>query len=301
MKSTARLPLAFLLAVIFALFVPATSSAQERLCDPSFEDCYSPLLQLVRNENNGLDVAFYMIELPTLADDVIARKNAGVRVRIVVEPRGNLKFPQNQPLIDKLNAAGIPLRYKLGDGIVHVKLALFAGQNKVLFTGSNFGDADVAPYVPFDNYVDGAWYFTDDPSVVNSFKTRFDDIWTNTVLYGNYSNINGPLTRTYPTLPIDPAMNFVPNSNVAEDYGTRTIAELDRETQKIDITMYRVTDVGIVDALLRAVARGVPVRLLAEPNEYRFDASRLGAEFTGPYNVDRLYAAGVQVRMRKHL
>ncbi len=50
-----------------------------------------------------------------------------------------------------------------------------------------------------------------------------------------------------------------------------------------------------------AVARGVPVRLLAEPHEYRFDASRLGAEFTGPYNVDRLYAAGVQVRMRKHL
>jgi hypothetical protein len=45
----------------------------------------------------------------------------------------------------------------------------------------------------------------------------------------------------------------------------------------------------------------VEVRLLAEPNEYRFDASRTGAELTGPYNVDRLYAAGVQIRMRKHL
>ncbi len=64
--------------------------------------------------------------------------------------------------------------------------------------------------------------------------------------------------------------------------------------------MYRLTDVGICDALLRALARGVPVRLLAEPHEYRFDASRLGAEFTGPYNVDRLYAAGVQIQMRKH-
>ncbi len=74
-------------------------------------------------------------------------------------------------MIDKFKAAGIPMRYKLGDGIIHVKLALFAGQNKVVFTGSNFGDADVAPYEPFANYVDGAWYFSDDPAVVNSFKT----------------------------------------------------------------------------------------------------------------------------------
>src|SRR6185503_15319708 len=88
--------------------------------------------------------------------------------------------------------------------------------------------------------------------------------------------------------------------NTAEDYGARMIAELDRENQKIDLTMYRITEVGIVDALLRAKARGVPVRLLAEPHEYRFDAGRLGAEFTGPYNMDRMLAAGVQIKMRNH-
>ena len=69
-----------------------------------------------------------------------------------------------------------------------------------------------------------------------------------------------------------------------------------RKNQQIDITMYRLKDVGICDALLRALARGVPVRLLAEPKEYRFDGSRVGAELTGPYNVDRLHAAGVQIR-----
>src|SRR5690349_13880570 len=300
MKPTSRLPLALVLAVIFALLLPATAPAQERLCDPSFEDCYSPLLDLVRNENNGLDVAFYMIELPTLADAIIARYQAGVPVRLIVEPRADVKFPMNQPLLDKFQAAGIPMRYKLGDGIIHAKEIVFAGQNKVVFTGSNFGDADVAPYVPYDNYVDGAWYFSDDPSVVNSFKKRYDDLWTDTTLYGNYANVSSALTRRYPTFPIDPALNFLPNNNAAEDYGARTIAQIDQETQKIDLTMYRLTDNSICDALLRAVARGVPVRLLAEPAEYRFDASRLGAEFTGPYNVDRLYAAGVQIRMRKH-
>src|SRR5688572_10074766 len=282
------------------LLASPSTPAQERLCDPSWEFCYDQIRQLVRSETVGIDMAFYMIELPGLVDEVIARHNAGVRVRLVVEPRGSIKFPQNQPLLDKLQAAGIPMRYKVGDGIVHVKQALFAAQNTVLFTGSNFGDADVGPYAQFENYVDGAWYFTNDPAVVNSFKTRYDDIWTNTTLYGNYAIITGPLTRRYPTFAIDPSVNFVPNSNPAEDYGARMIAELDRENQKIDLTMYRVTDVGIVDALLRALARGVPVRLLAEPHEYRFDISRLGAEFTGPYNMDRMFAAGVQIRMRKH-
>src|SRR6185503_4916273 len=291
----------FLVIIAFLLLTSQPATAQERLCDPSFENCYSPLMDLVQNETLGLDIEFYMIELPSLADAIIARHQAGVPVRITVAPRANLKFAQNQPLLDRFQAAGIPMRYKLADAFVHVKVMIFASQNKVVFTGSNFGEADVAPYVPFQNYVDGAWYFSDDPAVVNSFKTRYDDVWTNTATYGNYANISGPLTRKYPTFPIDPSVNLLPNANPAEDYGARTIAQIDLETQKIDLTMYRVTDIGICDALIRALGRGVPVRLLAEPREYRFDASRLGAELTGPYNIDRMYAAGVQIRMRKHL
>ena len=179
-----RVRLAFTcwLVISFYLLTPPVSSAQDRLCDPSFENCYWPLLELVQKETTGIDMAFYMIELPGLVDAVISRHQAGVPVRLIVEPRGNLKFPQNGPLIDKLKAAGIPMRNKLGDGIVHVKLMLLAGQNKVVFTGSNFGDGDVAPFEPYANYVDGAWYFAADPAVVNSFKTRYDDLWTNTTL-----------------------------------------------------------------------------------------------------------------------
>lgn len=253
-KPAIRLVLIFSFVITIALFAPRVSSAQERLCDPSFENCYWPLLDLIRAENSGLDVAFYMIELPELADTIIARYQAGVPVRLIVEPRADLKFPMNQPLLDKFKAAGIPMRYKLGDGIIHAKEIVFAGQNKVVFTGSNFGDADLSPYVPYDNYVDGAWYFSDDSAVVNSFKTRFDDLWTDATLYGNYANVSGALTRRYPSFSIDPAMNFLPNKNLAEDYGARTAAQIDQETQKIDLTMYRITDNTICDALLRAVA-----------------------------------------------
>jgi len=277
-----------------------SSLAQERLCDPSFEDCYAPLIQAVQVESVGIDMAFYWIELPELADAIIKRHQAGVPVRITVEPRANLKVPGNQVLLDRFKAAGIPMRYKLGDGIVHLKMLLLAGQRKVVFSSSNFGDGDVRPFTPYVNYVDGAWYFCDDPAVVNSFKTRYDDVWTNTIAYGNYANVSSQLARRYPTYPIDPSLNFLPNANASEDYAARTIALIDQEQQRIDLTMYRVTDAYICDALIRAVARGVPVRLLAEPLEYRFDTSRVGAELTGPYNVDRLHAAGVQIKMRKH-
>src|ERR1043165_8158005 len=287
--------------LVFFLLGIQLVAAQERLCDPSFEDCYTPLLQTVQAETAGIDVALYMIELPGLADAIISRYQAGVPVRLTVELRASAKFPLNQTLLDRFKAAGIPMRYKLGDGIVHAKMLLFAGQNKVVFSSSNFGDGDLRPYEPYANYVDGAWYFSDDPIVVNSFKTHYDDVWTNTSLYGNYANVSDAPERKYQTCPIDPSLDFVPSKNPADDYGARTIALIDRETRKIDITMYRLTEPRICDALIRALARGVEVRLLAEPNEYRFDASRTGAELTGPYNVDRLYAAGVQIRMRRHL
>src|SRR5215218_3330218 len=145
--------------VALVLLVSPPSRAQERLCDPSWEDCYTPLSQLVNAETAGIDMVFYMIELPGLTDAVIARHQAGVPVRITVEPRANLKFPENQPLLDRLAAAGVPMRYKLGDAFVHAKVLLLAGQNKVVFTGSNFGEGDVEPYDPYNNYVDGAWYF----------------------------------------------------------------------------------------------------------------------------------------------
>src|SRR6476646_2172593 len=285
----------------FLLLSHHSPSAQERLCEPSFEDCYTPLLNAIQAESAGIDFAFYWIELPDVADAIIRRYQAGVPVRLTVEPRANLKVPNNQTLLDRFRAAGIPMRFKLGDGIVHAKMLLLAGQNKVIFSSSNFGDADVRPYDPFANYVDGVWYFSDDPAVVNSFKTHYDDIWTNTTLYGDYANITAPLSRRYQTFAIDRSLNFLPNQNGLEDYSLRTIFQIDQENRQIDLTMYRVTDPHICDALLRAVARGVRVRLLAEPLEYRFDASRTSAELTGPYNVDRLFAAGVQIKMRKHL
>src|ERR1044072_6614079 len=134
----------FILACILSTVLP--SQAQERLCDPSFEDCYTPLVKAVQAETAGIDFAFYGIELPGLEDAIIRGNQAGVAVRITVEPRANEKFPGYQAILDKFQAAGIPMRYKLTDGIVHVRMMLLAGQNTIVFSISNFDDLNLRTY-----------------------------------------------------------------------------------------------------------------------------------------------------------
>ncbi len=95
----------------------------------------------------------------------------------------------------------------------------------------------------------------------------------------------------YDRFPIDPEVNFSP----AESFRTRAVQRYDAEPQGIDVIMYRVTDPAHADAMIRAVQRGVPVRLITEPEQYR-DPVR----YWHSYNIDRMYAAGVAVRQRAH-
>jgi phosphatidylserine/phosphatidylglycerophosphate/cardiolipin synthase-like enzyme len=178
------------------MFVAAQpAAAQERLCDTAFEDCRQPLWTLIDGENVGIDVAFWFMQDTSYATKLINKHNAGVPVRILVDPRANPTYAGNESILNQLKAAGIPMRYKVGGGILHWKMMLFAGQNKVEFSGANFSPNFFVPSTPYQNYIDEAIYFTDDPAVVNSFKTKYDDHWTDTTNFANYGNITGSLTR----------------------------------------------------------------------------------------------------------
>lgn len=276
-------------------FTPQKASAQERLCDTSFEDCRQALWDLMDAETQGIDFSLWFIQDSSYATKLINKFNAGVPVRILCDPRANPIYGGNQAILDQLRNAGIPMRYKVGGGILHFKMMLFAGQNKVEFSGANYSPDFFVPAVPFQNYIDEAIYFTDDPSVVNSFKTKFDDLWTDTVNYANYANITGALTRRYPVFPKDPELNFPPSADDSEDFYNRTALNMNQENQKIDIIMYRITNDRYTNTTINAVSRGVPVRLLTEQDEYRNPSRPWDS-----YNVDLMYNAGVQIRIRAH-
>ena len=274
--------------VLAVVWLAAPAHASERLCDPAFENCRVPLMTLIQNETVGIDAGFWFMEDNRYADALIAKFRSGVPVRLIVDTRANSSSPMNGTIIDKLAAAGIPIR-RAGSLWLHWKMMLFAGQDVVEFSGANYSPNAFVPDAPYSQYIDEVIYFSDDIDIVNSFKTRFDDIWTSSS-YVNYANVTA-LSRHYPRHAFDPDLNFVPLQN----YATRLVPKYAAETRQIDIVMYRITDRRHTDALIAARQRGVRVRLLTEPLEYR-NPNRLWHA----WNIDRLHFGGVEIMHRAH-
>ena len=285
------------LAILATLFLTGTARAQDHLCDPANEDCRDILIGKIRAEQVSIDVAFWFMEDPWYANELIAKWRSNIPVRIIVDSRANSTYHKNAPILQTLKDAGIPMRERFQSGILHWKMMLFSGQNLVQFSGANYSDDAWSPLAPplYSNYVDEAILFSAKPSIVSSFRTKFDDLWTNETLYRNYANINGPLTRLHGPAggDIDPELNFAP----WEAYANRAVARYNAEpaTGKIDSIIYRITDRRHTDAIIAAFQRGVPVRIISEPNQYR-DPTRQWHS----WNIDRMYMAGIPIRHRKH-
>jgi regulation of enolase protein 1 (concanavalin A-like superfamily)/phosphatidylserine/phosphatidylglycerophosphate/cardiolipin synthase-like enzyme len=268
-----------------------TLQPQERLCDPSFQNCRTDLLTYINQETVGIDAGFWLMDDDRYATALINRFNAGVPVRILMDPRCVSEHEQCQPILDKLKAAGLPMRNRVGGGILHWKMMLFAGQGQVEFAGANYVPFEFVPVTPYVNYTSEVIYYTDDQSVVQSFMRKFDDLWTSTSEFTNYANVTGPLVRKYPTYTQDPELNFPPE----QSYRNRAVSLYNKEMQAIDVIMFRITDVNHTNAMVKAVNRGVPVRLITDETEYR-NPNRLW----DAYNVDIMYHAGVKVKLDAH-
>jgi hypothetical protein len=279
---------------------PAAQGAGEWICDNSYQDCRAPIIDAIKSEpvTGGIDVSFWFMTDWRYVDALIGAWKRGVPVRLIVDLKADSAYAANQAERDRMVAAGIPIRVYTGSAINHWKLFLFAGQRKLNFSAANFANGSYSPVVPYTSYVDEAVYFTNEAAIVNSFQTKFDDRWTNTVKFKNLANIAGPLTRNYPVYPIDPSLNFVPERN----FENRLRTQIDLEGRNpnnpnlvphIDAIIFRITSAKIPDALIARVQAGVPVRLINEKRQYR--STRY---FWDAYNIDRLYKAGVRIKMK---
>jgi len=282
-------------SIVFVVAMTALSAARasalEVMCDTAFEDCRVRVLQLIDAEQVGIDVGFWLMDDQRYVTHLVARKKAGVPVRVVMDTRSLTSYPENQNAFTALQQAGIPMLKKSGGGIMHWKLMVFAGQNTVEFGSANFSPPEVTPVAPYTNYISQTVYYTDDPAIVNSFKTRFDDVWVSTSTYSVYANPPAARTRSYAIYPISPDLNIPPG----QSYTSRLLKLEAAEKQKIDVAMYRITQQSHGDGLIAAFRRGIPVRYIGENREYRL-VSRLWVA----YNMDRIYAAGIPMRVRAH-
>ena len=266
----------------------APSSAQERLCDNSFEDCRAPILALIRAERVGIDVSFWFMTDWRYSSEIIARWRAGVPVRILLDLRSDPGYPAGASIRQNFIDAGIPIRHKTTTGINHWKMILYAGQAKMHFSAANFANGSYSPSTPYTSYVDEAVYFTDDPAIVESFMTKYDDLWTDMHHYATLANVS-TLVRNYPTYPIDAELNFPPD----EDYHDRLIASMRTETAGIDVVMFRMTSRKVPDEMIRRAEAGVPIRLITDRHQYRNTTY-----FWDAYNVDRMFMAGIPIKWK---
>src|SRR5665213_1710106 len=190
------------MAAVMLFSGASPAQAREDLCDSSFQDCRQPLLDLIQAETSEIDVGLWYMEDARYSNLIVQKWQAGVQVRILMDPR---EFPQSasdQSIMNQLQAAGIPMLERIAPGIEHWKAMIFASQNTVYFGSANFSPDEFVAVQPYVNYSDETNYVTDDASVVESFMTEFDNAWVDTTNYAVYANVSGPLVRHYSTYPI---------------------------------------------------------------------------------------------------
>jgi regulation of enolase protein 1 (concanavalin A-like superfamily)/HKD family nuclease len=248
-------------------------------------------LNLIKAETTEIDVGLWFMEDARYSSLLVQKWQSGVKIRVLMDPRVYPQDAEDQQIMSQLQAAGIPMRKRVASGIEHWKAMIFAHQSTVYFGSANFSANAFIYSQPYVNYVDETVYFTNDATVVNSFMTKFDDAWVDTTNYATYANPPATLVRSYPVMSIDPELNFPPG----QDYANRSVSRYNAETQKIDAMMFRITDQRHTNAIIAAKNRGVAVRLIVDPGEYR-NRDRIW----DAWNVDRLYAAGIPIRITTH-
>jgi PLD-like domain len=98
------------------------------------------MIRLMNQEDEGIDVNVLRFESESMADALIARHRAGVRVRVNTESSEYrlLNRPLVSYILDKLYAAGVPLKWRAHSGNNHEKVAIFHQQQVVVRGSSNW-------------------------------------------------------------------------------------------------------------------------------------------------------------------
>jgi len=313
--------------VMIASAMPA--QADDTIFFPAVDNVTAILVDRINRETVRIDMSAWYLTERAISTALVNRFRAGVPVRLLGD---RAALFENDVATKRefywLASQGIPIRLRYQPtwypDIDHWKATIFAGQNLVSFGSANYTPFELAPVSP-NNYKDETVMFSTDPAIVNGFRTKFDRFWNDTTpdpgghvaappYFKNFNDACAlePGCADYRTLFPSPQPMVVNTSRLEPDYplpadivwsqgpafNQRLVAEIDRETTRVDIVIYRLTAASVADALERKVRQGVPVRIIIEPEQYM---NRAWPEYwlTHIY-VDRLLAAGASVKQRAH-
>ena len=317
-----------MLIVTSMLAAGSSAAAQEKMYFPAIDNVRAVLIKHIRAETVRIDMSAWYLTDGELVNALILRHQQGIPIRLIGDRGATFEIdPHTKSAFYRLANAGVPIRLRVNPTwypeIVHWKTMIFVGQNLVEFGSANFTPFELAP-VSATSYKDETALLTNDPVLVNAFKTQFDRMWNDTtreprslIAQPYFMNWAAACAREaacsdFATLYPNPAPMHINTARLEPDhvlppemvwgqgavFNDRLIQEINTETNFVNFVMYRLTVPNIADALIAKHKSGVPVRIIMEPLEY---INRKWPEFwlTHAY-VDKLWAAGIPIKKRIH-
>lgn len=142
----------------------------------------NPMIAEINAENTAIDMVSYRLTVPTLTDALIKRKQAGVAVRVFIEPTQyrNDGYPEYWLVgneTDKLWVAGIPIKIRTHDGLTHMKTLITS--RSALLASSNFTknwERDHNYFIPLASK----------PALYGQMQNEFNRMWNDTAHYTSF-------------------------------------------------------------------------------------------------------------------
>ncbi|WP_216903752.1 phosphatidylserine/phosphatidylglycerophosphate/cardiolipin synthase family protein [Synechococcus sp. CCY 9618] len=261
------------------------------------DDLEALLLESIRGARREILVAVQELSLPAVAQALAERHRRGVRVRVVLENTYSTPWSQQHPVdlpphqrlrqqqlaalgqgdaVAVLQRAGIPLiddtaDGSRGSGLMHHKFLVVDGQ--VVVTGSaNFspscihGDADAPTTRGNVNHL----IRFESPALAGLFAEEFARLWGDGP-GGAPDSRFGIAKGGGPARVVDVAgtpveVLFAPHRRSDPNQGLAWLeAQLARARQRLDLALFVFSGQNLADRLQELHARGVKIRLLADP------------------------------------
>src|SRR4051812_40815793 len=174
------------IAIAFALLVVAgqPASAAEQVYFAAQDNITNVLVQHINAETVRVDMSCWYLTEHAISIALINKFKSGVPVRLIGD-RGSIfeidRLTKNE--FYWLANQGLPIRLRVNPTwypeIDHWKVSIFVGQRQAMFGSANYTPFELAP-ASSTNYKDETVLLSDDSSLVNALKTKFDQFWNDT-------------------------------------------------------------------------------------------------------------------------
>lgn len=218
-----------------------------------------PIVDAIGRASKTLDVALYNLQIDATVEALLKARDRGVKVRVLFDEAH--VYPQAGRQIQAVIDSGIETRAmngRGGTGAMHCKFAVFDGT--LLQTGSaNW--SGFAESFSYENIM-----FVADPDIVGGYGRAFDWMWAQAKPAGQPDAAAAKPSAP----PSDPTPDVNFNGTALPDYafsprgGTEAaiVKAVDAARSEVDLAMFTFTSKPIMEAMTRASARGVAVKLM---------------------------------------